>query len=235
MSAFPSAITTSNAAPLLGLRGTPGLIARPGEASWESLARGLETLRPVSGRAEPDTRKGLTISLAGLGGSGFSGRTFPETDTKPAPQPFDPVDLFYGKRPDAEKPDELARPGDKMSPAQARKAAEEFVSISLVQPILAQLRKTNQAYGVFAPGEHEKQFGPLMDAEIAMRMTRASNFPLVDAVARNLQEFGQRALTKDATNERSNAPGPNARSNTGVDRPSGGGTRADSAPDRAGI
>lgn len=73
-----------------------------------------------------------------------------------------------------------------MSPDEARKSAEEFVSIALVQPVLAQLRKTNQAWGPFGPGAHEEQFGPLMDAEIGVRMTRASSFPLVDAVTRVL-------------------------------------------------
>jgi len=68
----------------------------------------------------------------------------------------------------------------------ARKTAEEFVAVTLVQPVLAQLRATNQAWGPFAPGAYEKQFGPLLDAEVAVRMTRASNFPLVEAVTRSL-------------------------------------------------
>lgn len=91
--------------------------------------------------------------------------------------------------------------GAEISPEQAEKTAREFVSMSLVQPILAQLRKTNAAWGPFKPGNHEQQFGPLIDAEVAMRITRASNFPIVDAVARNLMthaEGGEKPATETA-------------------------------------
>lgn len=76
---------------------------------------------------------------------------------------------------------------------QAAETAREFVSMSLVQPILAQLRKTSAAWGPFAPGKHEQQFGPLIDAEVAMRITRASNFPIVDAVTRSLMDHAETA------------------------------------------
>ncbi len=72
--------------------------------------------------------------------------------------------------------------------ARARLAAEEFVSISLVQPILAQMRSQNSAAAPFGPGEAERAFGPLWDAEIAARITRAGKFGVVDAVARKLLE-----------------------------------------------
>lgn len=182
MTAFPSAISSSHASPLLGFGGTPGIAQREGGAggaggaSWEALAKRLESQKGLEPRTQGDgkdaatnkpvgpdfrgTDSGMTASVPGLRGKGLSA-----------------LDI---------------KPGDKISPQQARKAAEEFVSLSLVQPVLAQLRKTNHAFGVFAPGEHEKQFGPLMDAEIALRVTKAQNFPLVDAVARNLLEFSQR-------------------------------------------
>lgn len=180
MTAFPSAISSSHASPLLGFGGTPGIAARgggagaAGGASWEALAKRLGSQKGPRTQGDgkdaatnkpmgPDFRgtdSGMTASVPGLRGKGLSA-----------------LDI---------------KPGDKITPQQARKAAEEFVSLSLVQPVLAQLRKTNHAFGVFAPGEHEKQFGPLMDAEIALRVTKAQNFPLVDAVARNLLEFSQR-------------------------------------------
>lgn len=69
---------------------------------------------------------------------------------------------------------------------QARTAAEEFVSLSLIQPIFKKMREMNDAAPPFAPGPAEKQFGALMDAEIAQRIVRASGFPVVDQVARNL-------------------------------------------------
>jgi Rod binding domain-containing protein len=72
----------------------------------------------------------------------------------------------------------------------ARAAAEEMVSITLVQPILASLRENSDAPPPFAPGDAERRFGPLFDAEIARRITKASNFPLVDQVARQLLARG---------------------------------------------
>jgi Rod binding domain-containing protein len=69
---------------------------------------------------------------------------------------------------------------------QARDAAEKFVSISLVQPILAQLRENSQAAPPFAPSNGEKQFRALLDAHIAQEVTHAARFPVVDAVARRL-------------------------------------------------
>lgn len=78
----------------------------------------------------------------------------------------------------------------------ARRAAESFVSLALIQPVLKQLRETNMAEAPFAPGEVEKQFGPLLDAEISRRITRASNFGLVDRVAELLLERGGESVAK---------------------------------------
>ena len=69
----------------------------------------------------------------------------------------------------------------------SRQAAEEFISMALVQPILAQLRETNQAADPFAPGSVEKSFGPMLDAEIAHRMVKSSGWGLVDAVTDRLE------------------------------------------------
>ena len=68
-----------------------------------------------------------------------------------------------------------------------REAAEELVAITLVQPILAQLRESEMAAEPFAPGEGEKRFGALYDAEIARRMVQSQSFPLVDALARQMR------------------------------------------------
>lgn len=68
----------------------------------------------------------------------------------------------------------------------ARGAAESFVALAFVQPVLKQLRETNMATAPFAPGAVEKQFGPLLDAELSRRITRASGFALVDRVAQDL-------------------------------------------------
>lgn len=73
--------------------------------------------------------------------------------------------------------------------AEARATAEEFVAVALVQPILSQLRESNNAWGPFAPGAHEKQFGALLDAEYASRIARASGFGLVDRLASDLRRL----------------------------------------------
>ena len=71
--------------------------------------------------------------------------------------------------------------------ARARETAEEFVAVALVEPVLKQLRETNNAAGPFSPGPAERQFGPLLDGEIARRVTGASNFGLVERLARDLR------------------------------------------------
>ncbi|MGE3109424.1 MAG: hypothetical protein AB7G11_14145 [Phycisphaerales bacterium] len=77
------------------------------------------------------------------------------------------------------------------NPEAARQAAEEFVSMSLVQPLLAQLRSTNHAAAPFAPSTGETQFRQMLDAQIAHDIVRAKQFPLVDAVARKLLSRSQ--------------------------------------------
>jgi Rod binding domain-containing protein len=69
---------------------------------------------------------------------------------------------------------------------QAREAAEQFVSVALVQPILQHLRQDNAAAPPFGPGKGEQAFQGLMDAEISQRLTRKSNWALVDQVAARL-------------------------------------------------
>ncbi len=80
----------------------------------------------------------------------------------------------------------MSADGSRTREEAARHAAEEFVGITLVQPILSMLREQGDAAPPFAAGPGEKAFGPLLDAEFALRITRANRFGLVDAVARKL-------------------------------------------------
>lgn len=64
----------------------------------------------------------------------------------------------------------------------ATEAAQEFVAMALVQPTLKSLREANNAAPPFAPGDAERRFGALLDAEQAKRIAGSSNFPLVDSV-----------------------------------------------------
>lgn len=67
--------------------------------------------------------------------------------------------------------------------ARAREAAEQLVSIALVQPLLSQLRSTNHAAPPFAPSPGERQFQSLVDAQVSQGIVRAGRFPLVDRLA----------------------------------------------------
>ncbi len=62
----------------------------------------------------------------------------------------------------------------------ARRAAEDFVAMAFVEPLLAELREGNNAAPPFAPGPAEKQFGEIMDQVMSRQIVRASNFGLVD-------------------------------------------------------
>lgn len=79
-----------------------------------------------------------------------------------------------------------ARPEMDTPEARARAAAQEFVSVALVQPILKQMRQANQAPPPFGPGEGEKNFAHLADAQIARRIVESSNFGVVNAVEHQL-------------------------------------------------
>jgi Rod binding domain-containing protein len=77
--------------------------------------------------------------------------------------------------------------------AAAREGAQDFVAVTLVQPLLKQLRESNHAAPPFAPSSGELQFRAMMDAQISQRIVRASSFPIVDVVARNLMRGGKDA------------------------------------------
>ena len=78
-------------------------------------------------------------------------------------------------------------PTEPQTPAeQSRETAEQLVSLSMIQPMLKQLRETNNAAPPFAPTQAEKQFRALTDADLAQRIVKAKHFPLVDRVAQVL-------------------------------------------------
>lgn len=72
----------------------------------------------------------------------------------------------------------------------ARRAAEDFVAMAFVEPLLAQLREGNNAAPPFAPGPGEKQFGEIMDQVLSRQIVRASNFGLVDRLEADLSRDG---------------------------------------------
>ncbi|MBL0870899.1 MAG: rod-binding protein [Phycisphaerales bacterium] len=76
-----------------------------------------------------------------------------------------------------------ARDAGKSDQQRAREAAEDFVAVAFVQPVLKQLRESDRSAAPFNQGPAEKQFRSMMDAAMAKQMVRASNFPLVERVA----------------------------------------------------
>lgn len=70
--------------------------------------------------------------------------------------------------------------------AKIREAAESFVAVAFVQPVLKQMRSTNHAAAPFAPNKAEQQFQSLMDAQISRHIVHKSNWPVVDRVAQQM-------------------------------------------------
>ncbi len=68
----------------------------------------------------------------------------------------------------------------------ARSAAEQFVSVTFVQPLLKQLRETSNAAPPFAPSQAEKQFQSLADQALTDRIVSASDWPLVNRLTSDL-------------------------------------------------
>ncbi len=68
-----------------------------------------------------------------------------------------------------------------------RRAAEEFISATLIEPILKMSRENNHAAPPFGLTPAEKSFGPMLDAEIARNIVARERYGLVDAVARQLR------------------------------------------------
>lgn len=65
----------------------------------------------------------------------------------------------------------------------AHDAAEQFIAAALVQPILSQLRATNQAAAPFAPTSGERSLQQMADAQTAIGFVRKSKWSLVDRIA----------------------------------------------------
>ncbi len=86
---------------------------------------------------------------------------------------------------------EIDRIRGKADPAKVREAAENFVSIALVQPVFKQLRSTNNTAAPFAPTKAEQQFQSMIDARLAQKMVKSSNWPLVDRLAQDMLKRSQ--------------------------------------------
>ena len=81
----------------------------------------------------------------------------------------------------------LAAPAEADAKTQARAAAEQFIAQVLVQPMLAEVRNASTQPPPFGPGDGEKQFGSIIDAQRAMEMVRGSDWSIVNRVAADLE------------------------------------------------
>lgn len=70
----------------------------------------------------------------------------------------------------------------------ATEAAQKLVSSTLVEPILKQLRETNNAAAPFGPTPAEKQFGPILDGQLAEKIVSAADFPMVERIKQDLMK-----------------------------------------------
>ncbi len=68
----------------------------------------------------------------------------------------------------------------------ARAAAAQLVSSTFIVPMLAEMREGSFLAGPFARGFAERQFQPLLDQQIADRVTSGANFALVEAIVDRL-------------------------------------------------
>jgi Rod binding domain-containing protein len=88
---------------------------------------------------------------------------------------------------------------DETPEQKARGAAQQLVATALVQPVLKQLRESNNAAPPFAPNEAERTFRSLSDAALAQRMVGSEHWELVNVLARRmLTKMGTRAESAPA-------------------------------------
>lgn len=70
--------------------------------------------------------------------------------------------------------------------AEARGVAEQLVATAFLQPMLKEIRAASDAAPPFQQTSGEKQFGALMDAQVALDVVRASRLPIVERLAQDL-------------------------------------------------
>ncbi|MFK7758994.1 MAG: hypothetical protein AB8C13_03485 [Phycisphaerales bacterium] len=67
--------------------------------------------------------------------------------------------------------------------ASALDTAQKLIATTLIKPILAQARASNNAPPPFNQTQAEKQFGALLDNKIADDISKASSFPIAQRIA----------------------------------------------------
>lgn len=82
-----------------------------------------------------------------------------------------------------------------VSEDEATRIARDLVAVSLVQPLLKEWCEAEQSPPPFGPGQAEKQFRAMQDANLAQELTRAQRFPLVERLTRDLRRRASAEVT----------------------------------------
>jgi len=67
-----------------------------------------------------------------------------------------------------------------------RQAAAQLVSSTFIMPVLQSMHDSPFLEPPFAPSYAEKRFQPLLDQQVADRLTSAARFPLIDVIVDRL-------------------------------------------------
>ena len=80
-----------------------------------------------------------------------------------------------------------------------REAASQLVSTTFIMPVLKAMHDSPFLEPPFAPGYAEKRFQPLLDQQVADRLTHAARFPLIDVIVERLMGPAPPMDTPDTT------------------------------------
>jgi Rod binding domain-containing protein len=78
-----------------------------------------------------------------------------------------------------------------------RQAAAQLVSSTFIMPVLQSMHDSPFLEAPFAPSYAEKRFQPLLDQQVADRLTSAAQFPLIDVIVDRLMGPAKTSETTD--------------------------------------
>lgn len=106
-------------------------------------------------------------------------------DTAPSTGPTSFNAVVVG-RSEAAFPAALGRASATRDREIVRQAAAQLVASTFIMPVLQSMHDSPFLKPPFAPGFAEKQFQPLLDQQVADRLTSAARFPLIDLITDRL-------------------------------------------------
>jgi hypothetical protein len=173
----PTPIAPPTFRPLPGALRMRSLHAETGPPTMAPLAPSTDPLR-MSPLGDPAPAPAAPGKPAAPSAAGFAAPTFGKG--------LDAQRSFSEALGAAARSDAIGERLNRPEEAKAREAAEKLISTTLVEPILKQLRDSNNAAPPFGATPAEKQFGSLLDHRLSQDIVKSANFPIVDRVARDL-------------------------------------------------